>query len=71
MNNMTQRKATELDVNNVFVFEGRCYKVVSVGEFFQDPEQGNFQSLTCVNVTTGETVWCPLRASTIVPVALV
>lgn len=68
---MAQRKATELDVNQVFVFEGHCYKIVSVGAFFQDPEQGNFQSFACENVVTGEFFpWFPLRANTIIPVAL-
>jgi len=62
-----RRKATELDVGDVFLYKGRRYEVLRVGSVFTDPEQGNFQNLF-VNNGSGVEYWFPLRASTVVRV---
>ncbi len=62
-----RRKATELDVGDVFLYEGHVYRVRRVGEVFHEPGQGNFQTLF-VDGDRANNYWFPLRASTVVRV---
>ena len=62
-----RRKVTELDVGDVFLYEGHAYRVRRVGDLWNEPD-GNFQSLFVDSDYGMRNHWFPLRASKVVRV---